>query len=80
VTDQQCEVAGEIRTVLQQTLNWDELNPQQRMAIVNAVVPSCFPFDSRRFLANKPWAEIHARTQLALATVTWEQVISGGVQ
>jgi hypothetical protein len=77
---QQCEIAGEIRTVLQQVLAWDELNAQQRMSIINAVVPDCFAEDPRRRLSTMRWAEIHPRTQLALSTVSWERVISGVVQ
>jgi hypothetical protein len=65
---------------LDQLLNWDELNAEQRIVIISAVVPPCFPFDAKRNLSEKSWASIHARTQTALRRVDWTALISGGVQ
>jgi hypothetical protein len=80
MSDKEVNIAGQICAVLPQSLNWDELNPQQRMVIINAAVPQCFPPESRRSLAARSWAEIHPRTQLALSTVSWDRVISGVLQ
>lgn len=80
MTDRSVNIAGQVCAVLPQTLSWEELNPQQRMAIINAAVPQCFPPDARRSLAGKSWSEIHPRTQLALQTVSWDRVISGVLQ
>lgn len=64
---------------LDQLFGWDELNAQQRILIISAVVPSCFPANAKRNLSTKQWGEIHALTQTALKRVDWASLISGGV-
>jgi hypothetical protein len=63
-----------------QGLSWDEFSVQQRLTIINALCPPCFPAGARQMLACKAWADIHEETRNGLSRERWETLISGGVQ